>query len=88
MEFSQVMDYPVSSETIRAFAATSPAVPGERLRVIVAPQPAQYGLSRMYEIHRDSMGVQVQVVQSMDEAYELLKVTPQDFTERLFPDNV
>jgi hypothetical protein len=31
------------------------------------------------------MGVEVHVVHSMDEAYELLKVSPEDFTERLFP---
>jgi len=88
LDLSQVVDFPVSAETIRAFAATSPAVPGERPRVMVAPQSALYGLARMFELHRDSMGVQVQVVQSLDEAYELLKVTPGDFTERLFPEEV
>jgi hypothetical protein len=87
-DFSQVVDYPVSSDTIRAVAAARPAIPGEKPRVVVAPRPAQYGLSRMYEMCRDSMGVQIQVVQSMDEAYELLKVTPQDFTQHLFPEDV
>jgi hypothetical protein len=42
----------------------------------------------MFELYRDSMGVQVQVVQSLDEAYELLKVTPEGFTQRLFPEEV
>jgi hypothetical protein len=46
------------------------------------------GLARMFELYRDSMGVQVQVVQSLDEAYELLKVTPEGFTQRLFPEEV
>jgi hypothetical protein len=41
----------------------------------------------MFELHRDSMGLQVQVVQSLGEAYELLRVTPQDFTRRLFPED-
>ena len=87
LDLSQVVDFPVSTETIRTFAATSPAVPGGRPRVMVAPRPALYGLARMFELHRDSMGLQVQVVQSLGEAYELLRVTPQDFTRRLFPED-
>jgi hypothetical protein len=39
----------------------------------------------MLELHRDSMGGQLRIVHSIDEAYELLEVTPQDFSERLFP---
>jgi hypothetical protein len=39
----------------------------------------------MFELYRDSMGVEVHVVHSVDEAYELLEVTPEDFTQRLFP---
>jgi len=88
LDLSQVVDFPVSPETIRVFAATSPAVPGERPRVMVAPQSALYGLARMFELHRDSMGGQLQVLHSMDEAYDLLKVSPQDFTQRLFPADV
>ena len=87
LDLSQVADFPVSPETIRVFAATSPAVPGGRPRVMVAPQSALYGLARMFELHRDSMGVQVQVVKSLDEAYELLRVTPQDFIQRLYPED-
>jgi hypothetical protein len=55
--------------------------------MMVAPQPALSGLARMFEMHRESLGVQVQVVHSMDEAYDLLGVTPQDFSKRLFPED-
>jgi hypothetical protein len=86
-DLSKVVDYPVSFDTIKALAETSTQIyPGPR--VIVAPQPALFGLARMFEMHRNSMGVAVQVVQSMDEAYELLKVTPEDFTQRLFPERM
>jgi hypothetical protein len=85
-DFSKVVDYPVSAEAIRYLAATAPAVPAGRPRVIVAPQPALYGLARMFELYRDSMGGQLQVVHSMDEAYDLLSVSPEDFSERLFPE--
>jgi hypothetical protein len=55
---------------------------------MVARQPALFGLARMFEIHRDAMGLQLQVVHSIDEAYDLLKVTPEDFSQRLFPVDV
>jgi hypothetical protein len=88
LDFSQTVDFPVSTETLRDFAAMRPAVPAGRPRVVVAPQPAVFGLCRMIELHRDSMGVEVQVVHSMDEAYESLKVSPEDFTQRLFLEDV
>jgi hypothetical protein len=88
LDLSQVADFPLSSDTVRALAAAAPPEPASAPRVIVAPQPVQYGLSRMFELHRDAMGVEVQVVHSMDEAYEFLKVSPEDFTEHLFPDEV
>jgi hypothetical protein len=86
MDLSQVVDFPLSANTIRDLATSAPAVPGGRLRVIVARQPALYGLARMFELRRDSMGGQLQVVQALDEAYDLLQVTPQDFSQRLFPE--
>ena len=43
----------------------------------------------MFELYRDSMAGQSQiVVRSNDEAYELLKVTPQDFSQRLFSEEL
>jgi hypothetical protein len=68
-DLSQVVDFPVSPDTIRALAATGPAVPGEGPRVMVAREPALYGMARMFELYRDSMGRgQTQIVRSMDEA--------------------
>jgi hypothetical protein len=85
-DLSQVVDFPITANTVRALAATDPAIPlGGRLSVIVARQPALFGLARMFELHRDSMGGQLRIVQSIDEAYDLLKVTPEDFSERIFP---
>jgi hypothetical protein len=43
----------------------------------------------MFELYRDSMGGNLQsVVPSIDEAYELLKVSPEDFTQRLSPEDL
>ena len=88
-DLSQVADFPVSSDAVKALAATAPAIPlGDRLSVIVASQPALFGLARMFELSRDSMGGNLLVVQSMEEAYSLLEVAPQDFSQRLFPEEV
>jgi hypothetical protein len=88
-DFSQVVDFPISANTIRDLAASTPAIPlGGRPSVMVARQPALFGLARMFEMYREAMGVQLQVVRSIDEAYDLLKVSPQDFTQRLFPADV
>jgi hypothetical protein len=88
-DFSQVVDFPISADTIRDLAKTTPPIPlGGRLSVMVARQPALFGLARMFEMHRDAMGLQLQVVHSMDEAYDLLKVSPEDFSQRLFPVDV
>jgi hypothetical protein len=87
-DFSQVVSFPLSADTVRALAASAPPIPlGGRPSVIVAPQPALFGLARMFEMHRESMGVHLEVVHSLDEAYDLLEVTPEDFSQRLFPED-
>jgi hypothetical protein len=88
-DFSQVVDFPISTDTIRELAETSPPIPlGDRPSVMVARQPALFGLARIFEMHRDAMGLQLQVVHSIDEAYDLLKVNAEDFSQRLFPADV
>jgi hypothetical protein len=57
-------------------------------RVIVAREPAMYGLARMFELSRESTGGQLHVFRSMHEAYDLLKVTPGDFSQRLFTEDL
>ena len=88
-DFSQVTHSAVTPTTVRTLAATAAAIPGERPRVIVARTDTVYGVGRMFELYRDSMAGQSQiVVRSNDEAYELLKVTPQDFSQRLFSEEL
>jgi hypothetical protein len=85
-DLSQVESLPISAETIRNLAASNPAVPSGTPRVIVAKDDVGYGLSRMFQLSRDSMGGQLHVVHSLDEAYDLLGVNPEDFSQRLFPE--
>ena len=76
-----------SASDIRSRAESDPAIPVGRTRVVVAKEPVVYGLSRMLELMRDSMGGQIQVVHSLEEAYEIVGVRPEDFTVRLFPED-
>ena len=86
VDLSGVTGSRVSIETIRHLAKKPPAVPGGRPRVVVAPRPEDYGLFRMFEVLRDEMGRKLHLVISMDEAYAMFGVSPEDFSQRLFPE--
>jgi len=85
-DMSGVTKDQLSAEAIRDLAQEAPAVPVGRLRVVVAPRLVDYGMGRMFELWRDGMGGQFQVVRSVGEAYTMLGVSPEDFTRRLFPE--
>ena len=85
LDLYEVERFPISAKTIRTLADSSPAVPKGTSRVIVAKQDVTYGLSRMFELVRDSMGGQLHVVRSLNEAYGLLGVNSEDFLQRLSP---
>jgi hypothetical protein len=85
-DLSEVVNMPVSAKTIRILAENNPAVPSGTARVIVAKQAIAYGLARMFQLSRDEMGGQLHVVHSMDEAYDVLGVNSEDFSQRLFPE--
>src|SRR5215469_15224026 len=82
-DLSAVADTMESTDQIRGRAKLYPAVPGDRVRVLVAKEPVIYGLSRLIELTRDSMGVRFEVVHTLEEAYEIVKARPEDFTQRI-----
>jgi len=88
LDLTQVPAFPISSNTVRVLAALEPAIPAERRRVIVAREAVMYGLARMFELIRDLMGGQFQVVRSLEDAYDMLGVRPEDFTQRVFPEDL
>jgi hypothetical protein len=88
LDMSGVTGNQLSTETIRDLAAQPPAVPGGRPRVVVAPRPEDYGVVRMFELLRDGMGGLLHPVLSVDEAYDMLGVSPEDFSQRLFPEQL
>jgi hypothetical protein len=84
-DLSGVTGTTASANDVRSRAYRGPAVSGARVRVLVGKAPVIYGLLRMLELISDCLNEQLQVVWSMEEAYEIVGVRPEDFTERLFP---
>ena len=84
-DLSGVTGTTLSPDAVRGLAGRAPAVPAGRPRVIVADEPWIFGLARMFQICRDSLGEQFHVVRSLEEAYEMVGVRPEDFTQRIFP---
>ena len=82
-DLSGVRRSTIPADAIRSFALRAPAVPEGRTRVEVAKEPSVYGLARMFQLYRDSMGGQFQVVHTLEEAYGVVGVRPEDFTECL-----
>ena len=85
-DLSGVKNTTESTDQIRDRAERDPAIPAGRICVVVAKEPVIYGLSRMVELRRDSMGGQLQVVHTLEEAYDIVGVRPEDITKRLFPE--
>ena len=53
--------------------------------MVVAKETLIFGFARMAQLYRDFMGAQFRVVRSLEDAYAMLGVRPEDFTERVFP---
>jgi hypothetical protein len=88
LDMSGVTGNQLSIETIRDVAKKPPAVPIGRPRVVVAPRREDYRLGHMFELLRDGMGGQFHLVLSVEEAYAMLGVSSEDFSHRLFPEQL
>ena len=82
-DFSSVAEFQVSPEMVRKLAQNSPALPEGSLRIVVAPTPVIFGMSRLFQITRDGMQGTLHVVQTLEEAYSVLGGEQFEFTERL-----
>jgi hypothetical protein len=88
LDLSELTGDQLSTRTVRDVAKQPPAVPVGRPRVVVAPRPEDYGLLHMFESLRDGMGGQFHVALSVDEAYAMLGVSPENSYQRLFPEKL
>ncbi len=69
VDFSRVEIFDLSTAFLREIATMSPAIPAGMGRVVVAPQPHVYGLSRIVETLRSETLAAIKVVRTMDEAF-------------------
>jgi hypothetical protein len=67
----------VPGHFIADLARSGPVVVGE-MRVLVAPRPEIFGLSRMYELHQISTADNTRVVHTIEDAYDALGVRALD----------
>jgi hypothetical protein len=71
-DLSAIVKVNASAKFIRSVAAGLPAVPPGNMCIIVAPRDETFGLSRMFQILRDDRGARLEVVHTLEEAFEIL----------------
>jgi len=74
-------EWAVSAEFIRELASQEPAVtePNQRRRIVVAPSTVGFGLARMFQIVGERKRPLLQVVRTMEEAFEALGIESPHF---------
>lgn len=84
-DLSEVTSTTLPTELVRGYARRTPSIPIVRTQVVVGKEPAIYGLARLFQICGQSVGSEFEVVHTLEEAYEIIGVRPEDFTRRVFP---
>ena len=84
-DLSGVENLNVSPDFIRFLAAKPPMIPDGMSRVAVAPRTDIYGISRMFQLLRDSRGSYLEVVHTLKEAFELLGLESPHFSTVVWP---
>jgi hypothetical protein len=80
IDLSEVTAFDVSPQTIHELADYQPTVKDPSVpRIIVAPTPYLFGMSRMFQILGEQTRPMLQVMKSADEAYAQLNVTQPNF---------
>lgn len=82
-DYSAATEFQVTARCVRSFAAKKAANPPMKLRIAIAPQPAAYGLNRMYGVLIEGKRSDFQVVRTMEEAEELIGLGKLDFCRKL-----
>ena len=78
-----VKDTTIPVERIKGYARRDPSVPMGRPHVIVGEAPTIYGLACLFQMCREVLYEHFDVVHTLEEAYKIVGVTPEDFTQRL-----
>lgn len=74
----------IPTEVVRGFARRTPSVPMGRPHIVVGKDPVIFGLARLFQMCSESVGSEYEVVHTLEEAYAVVDVRPEDFTEHIF----
>ena len=72
VDLSGIEKVSVRTDFVWYIAAKPPAIPDGMARIVVAPRPDVYGLSRMFQILRDNRGAYQEVVHTLKQAFDIL----------------
>ena len=78
-DLSATKDTTIPVEIVRGYARRRPPVPMGRPHVVVGKAPAIFGLARIFQMCREDVHGEFEVVHTMEEAYKIVKVRPEDF---------
>ena len=67
----------IKTDVVRGFGRRPPAIPMGRKQVVVGTEPHIFGLARVFELCAHA------IVDTLEEAYKIVEVRPEDFTECL-----
>src|SRR5215469_12868696 len=84
-DLSATKDTTIATEMVRSFAHRRPSIPTGRTHVVVGKFPEIFGLARIFQMCGESIGSEFQVVHTLEEAYDMVGESPEDFTQRIFP---
>ena len=87
-DLSAAKNTTIPTDMVRSFARRRPSIPMGRTHVVVGKAPVIYGVARIFQMCREFLGDQFDVVWSLAEAYEIIGARPEDFTQRLFPEDL
>ena|SRR5579871_639872 len=79
IDFTEVTDFDVRSETIRGLANMPPNFEDPTIRAAVAPTDFLFGIARMFQAHGAATRKQLYIVRTLNEALVLLGVESPQF---------
>jgi hypothetical protein len=82
-DLSATKNTSMAPNMVRSYARRQPSIPMGRKHVVVGMEPAIFGLARVFQMCSEAIGSGFQVVHTVEEAYGIVGVHPEDFTECL-----
>ena len=82
-DLSAVKSTTIPVDMVRGLARNRPSISMGRPHVIVGEAPVIFGLARLFQMCGEAVSKEHDVVHTLEEAYKIVEVAPEDFTERL-----